>query len=227
MIQDVQYEVRVYRKRTRNFSYRITAQKISITLPDFYKSAEVIEKYKQEWLGHAIERVVSDKTLSKFIPFKKWENISIFGMEYKVLFDETIHRNRYNADTKTFEVRHDIDHDKIKDIFARFIKNNFEQLVQKRVFSANLATINKPLSSVQIKRHSSRWGSCSSKGELTISVNTLLAPLWVIDYVIIHELCHLIHMDHSIQFWSEVRKYYPRYREAVMYLKEHGMHLSL
>lgn len=226
-VRGVHYEVRVYLKRTRNLSYRITAQKISITIPDSYKNPQTIEKLRIEWLQYATDRIHSDKKLQNVVPFKKWDTIRLFGIQYPVLSNETILKNKYNKETNTFEIRPDIDQDKLKAIFAKFIMGKFEKNLISRVLKINQNTVNKELQSIEIKNHKSRWGSCSSKGEITISVNTLLAPLWVIDYVIIHELCHLVHMNHSVQFWQEVKKYYPKYKEAVNYLKAQGLNLSI
>lgn len=227
LIQNIEYQVKVYLKRTRNLSYRITTQKIAITIPEAYKSPETIEKLRNEWLRHATERILSDKKLMNIVPFKNWDTIALFGVQYPVISNEFIQKNRYNPELNAFEVRPDISQDKLKDIFSKFIKAKFEKAIQARVQNINRITLNKPIAKIELKHHSSRWGSCSSKGEITISVNLLLAPLWVIDYVIVHELCHLIHMDHSIQFWREVQRYYPQYKEAVRYLKSQGLNLSL
>jgi predicted metal-dependent hydrolase len=99
-------------------------------------------------------------------------------------------------------------------------------MVELRVRQLNTLTIDKTLNYVDVKNNQSSWGLCSSKGEITISLNTLFAPLWVIDYIIIHELCHLTHHDHSIQFWNLVERFYPKYKLAKKYLKEKGMELA-
>lgn len=52
-----------------------------------------------------------------------------------------------------------------------------------------------------------------------------MAPEWVLDYIIVHELCHLIHFNHSKDFWNEVRKYIPNYEEAILWLKVNGYKL--
>ena len=73
-----------------------------------------------------------------------------------------------------------------------------------------------------MRNTSSRWGSCSSKGSINISTRLLFAPQWVVDYVLIHELCHLIHMDHSHKFWSLVKSILPNYELAEKHLHEKG-----
>ena len=75
---------------------------------------------------------------------------------------------------------------------------------------------------VTIRSQRTRWGSCSSKGNLNFNCLLMLCPEPVRDYVVIHELCHRIHMDHSAAFWAEVEKLCPDYRLHRRWLKENG-----
>lgn len=75
---------------------------------------------------------------------------------------------------------------------------------------------------IRIKDQKSRWGSCSSLGNLNFNWRLLMAPEPVCDYVIIHELCHLIHMDHSPDFWREVERLCPAHKEYRKWLREQG-----
>jgi predicted metal-dependent hydrolase len=72
----------------------------------------------------------------------------------------------------------------------------------------------------------SRWGSCSARGTLSFSWRLVVAPAWVADYVVVHELCHLRHMNHSPRFWALVRDAYPRHAEAQAWLRTHGPELQ-
>ena len=75
---------------------------------------------------------------------------------------------------------------------------------------------------ITIRNQKTRWGSCSSKGNLNFNCLLMLAPSEVLDYVVVHELCHRKQMNHSKAFWSEVEKVLPDYKEARKWLKEEG-----
>ena len=82
-------------------------------------------------------------------------------------------------------------------------------------------------SRITIRDQKTRWGSCSGKGTLSFNWRLMLAPPAVLDYVVVHELCHLTHMDHSKAFWTLVESVCPDYRIHRKWLKEHGQELIL
>ena len=75
---------------------------------------------------------------------------------------------------------------------------------------------------ITIRNQKTRWGSCSSKGNLNFNCLLMLTPPEVIDYVVVHELCHRKEMNHSGAFWAEVEKVLPDYKKQVKWLKENG-----
>ena len=75
---------------------------------------------------------------------------------------------------------------------------------------------------ITIRRQKSRWGSCSSKGNLNFNCLLMLTPPEVIDSVVVHELCHRKEMNHSEKFYAEVLRVYPKYHEYHQWLKDNG-----
>ncbi len=73
-----------------------------------------------------------------------------------------------------------------------------------------------------VRSQRSKWGSCSSKGNLNFNCLLLLAPAEVLDYVVVHELCHLLEMNHSPRFWANVARVLPDYAKARQWLRENG-----
>ena len=78
---------------------------------------------------------------------------------------------------------------------------------------------------IRITSATTRWGSCSSKKNLNFSYRLILAPKTAVDYVIVHELCHLRQMNHSKKFWAEVEAIMPEYKEHENWLKKNGYKL--
>lgn len=80
---------------------------------------------------------------------------------------------------------------------------------------------------VTIRSQKTRWGSCSSEGNLNFNCLLMLAPSEILDYVIVHELCHRLEMNHSKAFWNHVESVLPDYRIRKKWLKEHGGSLMM
>lgn len=75
---------------------------------------------------------------------------------------------------------------------------------------------------ITIRCQHTRWGSCSSKGNLNFNCLLMLTPQEVLDYVIVHELCHRKHMNHSAAFWAEVTQIFPDYAHSIQWLQTKG-----
>lgn len=99
---------------------------------------------------------------------------------------------------------------------AAYIPKRVKYYADKEGFSYN---------KIRIKTLVSRWGSCSSKRNLNFNCLIMLAPNYVIDYVVVHELCHLREMNHSKKFWAEVKKILPNYEMSTLWLKENGRNI--
>lgn len=88
------------------------------------------------------------------------------------------------------------------------LREDARALVRTRLAHFN-TFYNHPVGRLSIKNHKSRWGSCSSKGNLNFNYKIVLLPPEVADYVIVHELCHLVEFNHSPKFWALVSKTLP------------------
>lgn len=81
--------------------------------------------------------------------------------------------------------------------------------------------------SIRIKEQKSRWGSCGIKDDIHLNWLLILAPPDVLEYVVVHELCHLRHRDHSPDFWGLVGNHLPEFRRQRLWLKENGASLMM
>lgn len=95
-----------------------------------------------------------------------------------------------------------------------------EYIPEKTAFYASLIGVN--YGRITIRNQRTRWGSCSSRGNLNFNCLLMLTPPEIIDYVIVHELCHRREMNHSPLFWREVEKVLPDYKRRRKWLKDNG-----
>jgi predicted metal-dependent hydrolase len=113
-----------------------------------------------------------------------------------------------------------------KTSFLSFYKQEFTKILEKQL--PELATqYNFSYNQVRIKAQKTRWGSCSGKNNLNFNYMLAMAPLITIDSVIIHELCHTIHKNHSQNFWKLVYQIMPNYKHYQQFLKENNHYMSL
>jgi predicted metal-dependent hydrolase len=112
-----------------------------------------------------------------------------------------------------------------REAFRTFYQDKGLPRLQKRV-SYFAAKVGVPMGSVQVKDLGYRWASCLKSGDLHFHWKCLMAPLTIIDYIVVHELCHLRHRDHSDAFWNEVDKILPDYRDRKEWLRLHGAELD-
>jgi predicted metal-dependent hydrolase len=83
------------------------------------------------------------------------------------------------------------------------------------------------VANVDVRELGNRWASCSPSGALAFHWKCIMAPLSIIDYIVVHELCHLRHRDHTDAFWNEVDKVLPDYRERKDWLRKNGAGLDV
>lgn len=110
----------------------------------------------------------------------------------------------------------------VSPLLTRFLKNTAEEYIVPRTHQL-AKKMDIRFNNISLRQQKTRWGSCSSKGNLNFNWRLVHAPPAVIDYVIIHELAHRAHMNHSARFWALVAKFDPEYGTHRRWLSSHGM----
>lgn len=143
--------------------------------------------------------------LGNTYPIKLFQNTNI-SKDYVVFEGEELH----------IYVRL-LDEEKIKQALKRFYYRQCKALVEKSIstFQSNFKT--KPRS-IRITDSKLTWGTCDSKLQLTFNWRLAMAPREVIDYVVVHEMCHMVHLNHDRSFWRLVGKIMPDYKEKENWL---------
>ena len=121
-------------------------------------------------------------------------------------------------------IANSIEPDSLSLSIKKWYKNKFKEIALPRVaYFANKHNL--MVNQVRIKNQKTMWGSCSSKNNINLNYLLLMAPMGVIDYVIVHELVHTIHRNHSTDFWDSVESIMPEFKEHKRWLQKNGYKL--
>lgn len=110
----------------------------------------------------------------------------------------------------------------VRNALDRWYKNNSMDVFQERhdFWREELVDFDLPQSTLGVRKMKSRWGSCSTKGKITLNTQLVRYPLHCVDAVVVHELCHLLEFNHSKRFYQLMDKAYPDWKKADKCLKE-------
>lgn len=148
-------------------------------------------------------------------------NYYLLGREIRVIHDYDFfakrHRFRFTNDCLTITSPPDTGVE-TSELYKQWLRKSAKKSLVQRVFKI-ARQLNIDIGRITIRGQKTRWGSCSTRGNLSFNFNLLRFRKEVIDYVIIHELCHRLEMNHSPAFWNLVEKYCPDYRRLRMELK--------
>lgn len=118
---------------------------------------------------------------------------------------------------------HDFDKRKHgRKLLSKLIAKKYRNELEAKVDRWNDEHFQKDIVGISLKYNSTNWGSCSTGKRINISTRSLLLPEATLDYIIVHELSHLIEMNHSARFWRVVSSVMPEYKVHEAYIKKHG-----
>jgi len=226
------------KKSGRSKQLRITVglDGVVVTAPSFLPEQEImsfVEK-KKAWIFKKVAdyRLVRGqiRETRKFItgdafPFRG-EDLALRVIEYegrqtKVLITDN-HLAVYISRHVPQDMRREEIRTKLEQWYNRMAKDTF---IESADFYKTKLDVE--YNTIRVKNQKTRWGSCSKKGNLNFNWKLVMAPIDVIDYVVVHELCHLVHMNHSKDFWQLVASQIPDYKQKKRWLRENGIGLGL
>lgn len=221
--------------RCKNIRLVIDINGLKVVTPLKTKPEEVdkLLKAKSNWIYKHYMNFQSFKVAENNREWQSGESILYKGDKYFININTYKHsRTLINFNGNSFEVyvNERLDEserkDKIKAVFRKwYMQSANEHIRDKLDYYCRIMGLS--YNSMRIKEQKTRWGSCSRKGNLNFNWKLIMSPQWVIDYVIIHELCHLKHLNHSKKYWNLVALYMPEYNEAREWLKKNGPGLVL
>jgi len=157
------------------------------------KNVENVLRLKSDWILKRLEEIEKHKRNANI-------GFPVFGKFYKV---EEGKRTEIAGNTIFVSTFKNLE---------RFLKKELRNKVGK-IIDERTTKIGKTPKKIFIRKHKNKWGSCSSKGNLALNLALVALPDELIDYVVTHELAHLIELNHSKDFWRVVEKFHPDYKE--------------
>lgn len=194
---------------------------VELILP---KNADFNQAYKfviekEKLIRDRLKKVDSLATISS-----SFKNISILGQEYEIITNDKVINIPIKIDDNKIFISDVIDKEKAPLILITHLKKIAKIEIIKHTDKI-CQILDLKYNKINIKDTITRWGSCSQDKNLSFSWRLILAPRNVMEYVVVHEVCHLVEMNHSPRFWNLVYKTCPDYFSAKLWLKKNGKHL--
>lgn len=204
IIDGDELEVVVERKRIKNIYFRINEKKqIYVTCPRLVSDTEIKKLLKEniKSLEKMYKKVMNDHA--------KNDKVLLLGNEL-----EYVYANRIKFVDR-------VAYGPSIDAINAYLEKKSLKVFQDRLNIIAPGFSNLPKFRLRTRKMKSRWGVCN-RGSMTVTLNTLLIhkKFFLIDYVIVHELSHWSHMDHSKEFWEVVQKHFPEYKKARKELRD-------
>lgn len=204
IIDGDELEVVVERKKIKNIYFRINEQRqIYVTCPRLVRDSEIKKLLKENYksLEKMYKKVLRDNA--------KTNKVLLLGNELEYVYSNRIkfeNRCAYGPSV---------------DSINAYLEKKSLKVFQDRLDIISPTFSNLPKFRLRIRKMKSRWGVCN-KSSMTVTLNSLLIHkrVFLIDYVIVHELSHWSHMDHSAAFWREVEAHFPDYKKARKELRD-------
>ena len=207
IVDNIEYDVIITKKNNKNTYIRVKDDlKIYVTTSYFVTKSmvkDILDK-NYDYLSKNIERMK--------IKSEKDKEFYFLGVKYDIII----------IDSKKVEIMDNRIYVKSMDSLNRWLKKEMKRLYSERLaIIYNMFEEDIPYPNLRLRKMTTRWGVCNKK-TITVTLNTELIKYNIrcLDYVIIHELSHLVYFNHSKDFWNLVNKYCPNYKEIKKELKD-------
>jgi predicted metal-dependent hydrolase len=226
----IEFEV-IYRRR-KTLSLKIEPPGvITVIAPEKTKDSIIIDivKNKGNWIVKKLSEVKEKECLRRVHAYLMGEDFLYLGLDYalQIIIDKTVKKPRLwlEEDLLYITLNENNPH-KIKASLEVWYREKALEKLLERIKHYEEYFKFKP-NKVVVKEQHKRWGSCNSKRELFFNWKIIMAPINIIDYIVVHEMSHMIHLNHSKDYWDFVAQILPDHRERREWLKRNGIALNL
>ena len=195
--------------------------RVIVRAPLFYTDREIgkIILESQSWLERAVEGFEKSRRNTEKYRLCNGGKIPILGEDFDIAYTDG---RTASIEGRTVFLPAANPEGALEKMFKRIATGYFKERLDFFCGKSGLSYEN-----MKITRAKTRWGSCNSDRNICFSVFLVMCPLDVIDYVSVHEMCHLKYMNHSKDFWAEVEKYVPDYRAKKQWLRDNRAIVSI
>lgn len=215
----------IVRSKRKTIALEVSDKATLIVKAPYYVSNKTIDEVIQKHIKWIRKRMEIARTQEKTFPkeFVSGESFLYLGKPYRLFL--VYEQKEPLAFGDDFRLRED-QQPFARELFLQFYKKEAKRFIHERVklYSKIMGVSYK---SFRITSATKRWGSCSRDGRLSFAYRLVMAPVSVIDYVVVHELSHVIEHNHSTAFWEKVKAVLPEYNEQKRWLKEKGQLLNI
>lgn len=220
----------IYRKR-KTMSLEIKRDGIiNVIAPNGLDKTFIVDKVKNksDWIIKKLDEI---EVLDNNRYIRSYESGDIFlylGNEYilEILVDKITIGTSVSLENNKLIVRANSNN---KDVIQRALKKWYTDetlgIVKERINYYKLF-FEDTVTSIKIKDQKSRWASCTYKNEILFNLRCSMMPIQIIDYIVVHEMCHMEHRNHSKDFYLAVERILPDYKERVKWLKNNGVRMN-
>ena len=216
------FKYEVIRTKRKTLTLYVKQQRVIVRCPLATTNTEINEfiEINQNWI---LDRLKEDQIFQKET-LKIEDNHKIFyqAKERTIVFKEgRVGRVEVNRDEFIIRCKKIDPMSAKKQVEGYLIDKATEYIIPRAKGLAAHLGVEGKISEIKLRKTKSKWGHCTSKGVIQFNWLIMLAPNSIIDYIITHEVCHLIRMDHSQNFWKLVESICPNYQKYVTWLKNH------
>ena len=222
--------VEVLRSKRKTSVLYIVGDELQIRVPNRVRDRKIVEilETKERWIRNKVIQLQNQRITNKR-EFISGESFSLFGrnLYLKVLEGGKVGTQLIDdyliTTVRTSEIG-DLRKARIKTYLEKwYIHEAYQKLEEKVMRYSKIIRVSPR--EIKVRNYKTRWGSCDNKGRLTFNFHLIKAPHEIVDYVVIHELCHMIQPNHSKFFWNEVERFDPSFKNHKKWLKLNGADL--
>lgn len=228
--QRIEFSV-VFRKR-KTLSIEVEAPKnITVIAPEGKTEDEILEtvKTKSKWIVQKLFEIREMEYRKRNKQYVNGEAFIYMGRNYslQIVLDDKITMPEAKLIRGKFYVyTNSKDEELVKHTLENWYKDKAGEKIQERVKYYQQYFDIEP-TKVIVKDQQKRWGSCTARKELMFNWKCIMAPSPVLDYIVVHEMCHLAHMNHSKEFWQQLKRVLPDYEDRKAWLRNNGIKYDL